>query len=111
MAVQEKVQEITATVSNEKDVQLQLTMAQVSQLEIALNQKEEVRNAFFSPSTHDGQHRHAALGSLMLSDWVLAMCHHRCILISVSTPLGPHFSVLIRSSTRAGVCTPLRSVR
>jgi hypothetical protein len=42
VAVQEKAQEIAANVSNEKDIQLQQVQAQISQLEIALVQKEEV---------------------------------------------------------------------
>ena len=42
-ALQEKAQEIAATVSNEKDLQLQAVSVQVSQLEVALAQKEEVR--------------------------------------------------------------------
>lgn len=51
-ALQEKAQEIASTASNEKDVQLQLTTAQVTQLEIALAQKEEVHLFCASQTMH-----------------------------------------------------------
>ena len=47
MALQEKAQEIVSLANNERDAQLQVAMSQVTQLEIALAQKEEVRPLMF----------------------------------------------------------------
>lgn len=43
VVLDEKVQEIAATVNEERDLQLQQAMTQVSQLEMAVAVKEEVR--------------------------------------------------------------------
>ena len=87
-ALQEKAQEIASMANTERDTQLQLTIAQVSQLEISLAQKEEVRSL--------------ALEARGIQSREFRQCFNRYELIVDI--------VLFRSWRRAAGCTPLKSV-